>query len=254
MNLDDSTATRSNLLAALLRSPAAIGVARDGERPPARRSAQPRTAAPSPSAADDGKVAFFDALTLRRIGPAAMRPSDELELIRCSARAASRPCLQPPMASTLAVGSTDPDAATAELFNAQTHKPPGQSTPCRPTQSLTADVAFAPNGRTFATGEPLNGTMHPPPAVIVSWTLALARARAREPHRSRAGGSPATRATVVPSWSLPASRRSLLLDARTLEVPSDVSRRRSSGALAVSGRGRVRSRRRHCHPPRARLR
>src|ERR671937_2640048 len=68
INLDDSTATRSNLRAALLRSPTAIGVIHEGSERLLDEALSPdaRTLAVR---GDDGNVAFFDTRTLRRIGP-----------------------------------------------------------------------------------------------------------------------------------------------------------------------------------------
>ena len=68
VNLDDSVATRSNLLAALLRSPAALAVLRGGGRADPRRRAQP-DGRRSPSRGDDGNVRFFDTRTLHEVGP-----------------------------------------------------------------------------------------------------------------------------------------------------------------------------------------
>ena len=66
--LDDSVPTRSNLLAALLRSPAALAVLHGGGTrvQDAALGADGRTLAVR---ADDGSVAFFDLQTLREHGP-----------------------------------------------------------------------------------------------------------------------------------------------------------------------------------------
>ena len=212
VNLDDSTATRSNLLATLLRSPAAIGVAREGSERLLDEALSPdgRTLAVR---GDDGKVVFFDALTLRRIGrPLAI--DSQVDMFGA--------VHGPPHAlafsgdgKTLAVGSTDSDSATTELFSAQTHRSLGQYARS-PYQSLTADVAFAPNGRFFATGEPVNGNPPPPPAVWVRGTAPPAGAGAAPPPRAGGGLAGYTRDgrfLLVVSGQ----RRSMLLDARTLE-------------------------------------
>ena len=112
-------------------------------------------------------------------------------------------------------GQHDSDSATVELVDAQTHAPLGPYA-VSPDTPLTADVAFAPDGRTFATGEPINGTMHPPPASVVSWDARTANARART--GPIAGGrltgyTRDGRSLLVVSGE----RRSLLLDARTLK-------------------------------------
>src|SRR5207247_8993844 len=68
VNLDDSLATRSNLLAALLRSPAALAVLRGGGARILDDALSPdgRTLA---ARSDNGSVAFFDTRTLRETGP-----------------------------------------------------------------------------------------------------------------------------------------------------------------------------------------
>src|SRR5207249_1922277 len=104
VNLDDSVATRSNLLAALLRSPAAVAVlhgggtrvlddalSRDGHRLVVR--------------SDDGSVTFFDARTLRVAGRR-FKGSAQLSYLGSLVRPV-RALAFSPDGRTLAVGDTD---------------------------------------------------------------------------------------------------------------------------------------------------
>ena len=80
---------------------------------------------------------------------------------------------------------------------------------------LTADVAFAPDGRTFATGEPTTGRVSPPPEVIVLRDARTGLAAARTtpiPAGRLAGYTRDGRFLLV----VAGDRRSLLLDTRTL--------------------------------------
>ena len=213
MSLDDSTATRSNLLAALLRSPAAIGVAREGSDRLLDEALSPdgRTLAVR---GDDG-----NSRVLRRPDPAPNRTAvcDQRRagLLRCCTRAAPRACLQQRWPHARCRQLRAETAATAELVDVRTHAPVGVLA-VSPDAAVTADVAFAPDGRTFATGEPLNGKMHPPPALIVSWDARTGTARAKT---GPIAGGRLTGYTRDGRFLLVVSgeRRSLLLDARTLK-------------------------------------
>src|SRR6201999_3378042 len=78
VNLDDSPVTRSSLLAALLRNPAAIGIVREGSRRLIDEALSPDGHVLA--VRGDGGVAFFDARTLRRIGDK-LPGSDQLGLM-----------------------------------------------------------------------------------------------------------------------------------------------------------------------------
>ena len=247
MNLDNSPATRSNLLAVLLRSPAAIGVAHQGSERLLDEALTPdgRTLAVR---GDDGNVVFFDARTLRRIG----RPLETGDQVAHygAVQGSLHGLAFSGDGKTLAVGSSNSDSATVELFDAQTHAPLGPYA-ISPDTSVAADVAFAPDGRSFATGELVNGTMHPPPAVVVSWDARTADARARS---GQIAGRPAGR--LHPGRSFPAGgleQEVVALERAHTAAHSDLSRGRSSRAFAGQRQGRVRSGRRYRHPPRARL-
>ena len=211
MNLDNSPATRSNLLAVLLRSPAAIGVARQGSERLLDEALTPdgRTLAVR---GDDGNVVFFDARTLRRIG----RPLETGDQVAHygAVQGSLHGLAFSGDGKTLAVGSSNSDSATVELFDAQTHAPLGPYA-ISPDTSVAADVAFAPDGRSFATGELVNGTMHPPPAVVVSWDARTADARARS--GQIAGGRLVGYTRDGRFLLVVSGKRSLLLNGRTLQ-------------------------------------
>ena len=83
--LDDSAATRSNLLAALLRSPAALAVLHGGGTRVLDDALGPdgRTLAVR---GDDGSVTFFDTRTLRELGPRFQRAARSSTAARSCAR------------------------------------------------------------------------------------------------------------------------------------------------------------------------
>ena len=218
VNLDDSTATGSNLLAALLRGPAAIGVMHEGSDRLLDEALSPdgRILAVR---GDDGNVAFFDTRTLHQIGS----PFTGSNQVGLFGNAGLPHALAfSPDGKTLAVGGTTGTGATIDLVASRTHMSAASASSAN---AIMADVAFAPDGRTFATGEPVNGTAHPPPAEVVvrEARSGLARARTGPVRAGRlAGYTSDGRLLLVVSGT----RRSLLLDARTLK---------RAGTLAVGG-------------------
>jgi WD40 repeat protein len=123
--LDDSPATRSNLLTALLRAPAALGVIRGTGNPLQALDLSPngRTLAAGDSR---GTVLFFDVVTRRRIGPPYKR-SGEITALRYSNDG-----------SRLAVIGYDlPGPAAVDLVDARTHR--------RITELFFADRDPGPN-------------------------------------------------------------------------------------------------------------
>ena len=210
VNLDDSTATRGNLLAALLRSPDAIGVAHEGSQRLLDEALSPdgRTLAVR---GDDGKIVFFDTRTLRRVGSPFVG-SNQIGLFG-AVHGPLHALAFSPDGRTIAVGDTTGHVSSVELVDSRTHAARETATS---RGFLTADVAFAPDGRTFATGEPTTGRVSPPPAVIVlrNARTGLAAARTAPIQAGRlAGYTRDGRFLLV----VAGDRRSLLLDARTLK-------------------------------------
>jgi WD40 repeat protein/DNA-binding SARP family transcriptional activator len=224
VNLDDSLATRSNLLAALLRSPAAIGVAHEGSDRLLDEALSPdgRILAVR---GDAGSVVFFDARTLRRIG-SPFAGSNQVGLFG-AVQGPLHALAFSPDGKTLAVGSTTGHAATVDLVDARTHT---STTTATSANAITADVAFAPDGRTFATGEAVTGTTSPPPEAIVLHDVRTGRARAQVapiPAGRLAGYTRDSRFLLV----VVGKRTSVLLDARTLKRARTI---RVGGAAALS--------------------
>lgn len=227
VNLDDSLATRSNLLSALLRAPAAIGVARPGSDRLLDEAISPdgRTLAVR---GDSGDVVFFDAATLKRTGRK-LTGSDQLGLNGATV-GPLRALAFSPDGKTIAVGSTAGNRATLDLVDARTGAP-------RATASdgafHTADVAFSRDGRFVATGEPVNGTTHPPDAVVVVHDTrnghVLATSAALPGGRLAGYGVDSTHLLVTEG-----PNRSVLLDARTLELQRTLA---LGGVAALSRSG-----------------
>jgi WD40 repeat protein len=224
VNLDDSLVTRSNLPAALLRSPAALAVAHaNGERVLDEALSQDgRTLA---ARGDHGSVVFFDARTLRRLGTP-LPGSDQLGLMGATVGPLHALAFSPD-GRTIAVGSTTGNEATLDLVDARTHAT------LRTALDLdlhTADVAFSPDGETVATGEPVTGQQSPPDEDVVlrsaktDRTLATSTAIAAG---RLAGYTRDGRFLLVTQGD----RNSLLLDAHNLK---SVKRIGLGGAAALS--------------------
>jgi WD40 repeat protein/DNA-binding SARP family transcriptional activator len=162
IELDDSPATRSNLLAALLRSPAALSVLH-GSGTRVLDDALDRTGRRLAVRSDDGRVAFFDTRTGRRLGPG-YAGSGEISHFGAIVRPV-RALSFSPDGRTLAVGDSDGWHATLALLDTATHAERATVTDAK--TGVTADVVFAPDGRTIVTGEAVDGVKQPPDHVLV---------------------------------------------------------------------------------------
>jgi WD40 repeat protein/DNA-binding SARP family transcriptional activator len=211
VNLDDSTATRSGLLAALLRNPAAIRVGREGSQQLLDEALSPdgRTLAVR---GDDGNIALLNTQTLRPAGPR-IAGSNQTGMVG-AVRGPYHALAFSPNDQTLAVGGSDGTTATIELLATRTtHVVEILSDRSGFT---TTDVAYAPDGRTFATAVAVNGTSQPPPEVIESRNAQTGHvlARAREIAGARlAGYTHDGRFLLVVT-----ARTARLLDSRTLKT------------------------------------
>lgn len=224
VNLDDSFATRSNLLAALLRSPAALAVAYAGGTRVLDEALSPdgRTLAVR---GDDGSVVFFDARTLRRVGKAF--PGSEQLALMGAIVGPLRALAFSPDGSTIAVGSTTGNAATLDLVDSRTHVTRAGAID---GYLHAADVAFSPDGRTVAVGEPVQAPVSPPDEVIVVHDARTGREHAASrpiPTGRLVGYASDGRFLLVTEGDA----ASLLLDARTLEPVKTIG---LGGAAALS--------------------
>ena len=226
--LHDSLAARSNLLAALLRSPAAIAVMRGTAAHPRDEalSADGRTLAVR---SDDGTTSFFDTRTLRRVGNP-LPGSSQIQLFGAVSGPLHALAFSPDR-RTLAIGATDGSVATLQLVDAKTHR---QRTIERDGNALTADVAFSPDGRKLATGEVVSGNENPTRETIVvrdpRTGFALRKSAPIEAGRL-VGFAHTGRSILVTRGRAP----SLLLDARTLR-PARKLPAASAAAVAPNGR------------------
>jgi WD40 repeat protein/DNA-binding SARP family transcriptional activator len=161
--LDDDAATQSNLLAALLRSPAAIAIlhgggtqvlddalSRDGRRLAAR--------------GDNGSVTVFDTRSLREVGPR-FKSVGQLLYFGAIVRPV-RALAFSPDGRTLVVGDSNGSNATLALIDTRKHRTTSFLTD--KTTAATADVKFSPDGRTLVTGAAVSGRFSPPAEVLVT--------------------------------------------------------------------------------------
>lgn len=224
VNLDDSTATRGNLLATLLRAPAALAVLR-GRDDQVLDEALSRDGRLLALRGNSGNVSFFDTRTLREVG-SSFKADGQLNYCGAIVRPV-RAVAVSPNNQTVAVGDFDGNHSTLYLLDARTHRR-------RATQvwgsGATDDLAYAPDGSTLAIGATTSCAASPPPERV---TL-----------RRASDGSLLRRSGVIPGGRLigftPSGRfllatsgetKSYLLDARTL---ARVRTYHAAGAGAVS--------------------
>ena len=207
--LDDDTATQSNLLAALLRSPAAIAVLHGGGTQ-VLDDALSHDGRLLAARGDNGSVTVFDTRSLREVGPR-FQSIGQLVYFGAIVRPV-RALAFSPDGRTLAVGDSDGFHATLALVDTRSHKRSSHLTD--KASFATADVVFSPDGRTLVTGEIVRGRVPPPAEVLV----------ARRP----SDGSPIRRSRPIAGGRLvgfaqggrsllvtSGERTSYLLDART---------------------------------------
>ncbi len=144
--LDDSIATRSNLLAALLRSPAAIAVLHVGGTRVLDDALTPDGDTLAVRS-DDGSVTFFDARTLREAGPRFKGPA-QLTNVGSIVRPV-RALAFSPDGQTLAVG--DSDGRHANLFLDVPARRPDLRTAARVSRlGCSCDLAARGQGRVWS--------------------------------------------------------------------------------------------------------
>jgi len=157
VNLNDSTATRSNLLAALLRSPAALAVLH-GPDPEILDQALSSNGSLLAARGDNGNISFFDTKTLHKVGQPFSTTS---QISNCSAIGLPAKALAfSPDGHTLAVGDWDGSNGDLYLVDKRTHRE--KAAQISPQSGPFDDVAYAPDGRTLVTGEATSCHVSPP--------------------------------------------------------------------------------------------
>jgi WD40 repeat protein len=230
VRLEDSPETRSNLLAALMRSPAALAVAHpsgqrvvDGALDPSGRTLAVR--------GDDGAITFLDTRGLRRRGERLFTLGNNTHF-----GAVTRPLRSlaySPDGRRLAAGDSDDAHATVLLFDAVTHDEVAYATD--ESTVVTTDVVYAPDGRTLVTGEAVTGRITAPPLVLVVRRASDGVELRRSPPIPAGrlvGFGPGGRSLLVTSGEAV----SYLLDWRTFERLRTL---RVSGTPALSADGRL---------------
>jgi WD40 repeat protein/DNA-binding SARP family transcriptional activator len=162
VNLDNSAATRSNLLAALLRGPAALAVlhGRDDQVLDEALSGDGRLLVVR---GNNGSVSFVDTRTFREVGRSFN--SDPQESY-CGAivRPINAVAVSPDN-RTVAVGAANGSQPTLYLLGARSRA--GPSLKDGGSEGASTDVAYAPDGRTLVTGETRHCHANPPPEQLV---------------------------------------------------------------------------------------
>ena len=230
VRLDNSPATRSNLLAALLRSPAALAVLHGGGTRVLDDALSPDGGTLAVGG-NDGSVTFFDTRTLREERPR-FASSGQISDFGGIGRPV-RALAFSPDGRTLAVGDSTGHVATLALVDARTHHARTTVTAPATGNAVTADVLFSPDGRTIVTGEAVPGPRSPPAEVLVLRRRLDGKAlRASQPipAGSLIGFADAGRSLLVTSGET----TSFLLDAQTFKR---IRTYRIFGAAALSPAG-----------------
>ena len=206
--LDDTEATRSDLLATLLRSPTALRVLHPGGSRVLDDALSPdgRVLAVR---GDDGSVGFFDAGT----GAATARTWHGTAKIREAGAIVLpvRGLAFSPDGRELAVGDTEkhgPTLALLDLASRHAHVVRTKG------NAATADVAYAPDGHTIVTGEITLGRGPNYPETLVRRRAGTVRNSSGR-RRSKRAGSSASRSKARNLLVTSGDNRALLLDART---------------------------------------
>ena len=209
--LDDTPQTRGNLLAALIRSPAAIGVLPGtGNRLLALDlSPDGRTLA---IADQQGLLALYDTATRRPLGIAYRAPG----------RAPIFNLRFSPDGSRLVVVGPGPRGITAQLLDARTRT--RLSTLDVPANGAPGPVAFSPDGRIIAIGYTFGAPPTPGPSYVARFDARSGR-RLAAPRAVNRGGEGALAYTADGSGLITSDPHSAILrDARTLRRLRRVAR------------------------------
>jgi WD40 repeat protein/DNA-binding SARP family transcriptional activator len=162
VTLNDSPATRSNLLAALLRAPAAIAVlhGRDDQVLDEALSGDGRLLVVR---GNNGTVSFVDTRTFREVGRSFK--SDRQESYCGAIVRPINAVAFSPDGRTVTVGAANGRHPTLHLLGGRSHS--GPSLQDAGSDGASTDVAYAPKGLTIVTGETANCHVNPPPEQLV---------------------------------------------------------------------------------------
>jgi WD40 repeat protein/DNA-binding SARP family transcriptional activator len=162
VNLDDSAATRGNLLATLLRGPAAL-VVLHGSDPQVLDEALSSDGRLLVVRGNNGNVSFIDTRTFREVGRS-FKSDPEESYCGAIVRPINAVAVSPD-GRTVAVGAADGFDPTLYLLGARSHA--GPSLTDEGSEGASTDIAYAPGGSTIVTGETRHCHSHPPPEQLL---------------------------------------------------------------------------------------